>query len=87
MCSDLLQLAPESRGLSQAENCYVKVSKLFLLKMITLFIQDNFECHLVNLLSFTKQLFSSQIEISHVIQQPCKANYSFKQKLAFADKN
>ena len=38
--------------------------------MRTLFIQDNFECHFVNLLSFTQQLFSSQLEINHVIQQP-----------------
>jgi hypothetical protein len=29
--------------------------------MRTLFIQDNFECHFVSLLSFTQQLFSSQL--------------------------
>ena len=40
--------------------------------MRTLFIQDNFECHFVNLLSFTQQLFSSQLEINHVIQQQNK---------------
>ena len=37
--------------------------------MRTLFFKDNFECHFVNLLSFTQQLFSSQLEINHVIQQ------------------
>ena len=40
--------------------------------MRTLFIKDNFECHFVNLLSFTQQLFSSQLEMNHVIQQPMK---------------
>ena len=54
MCSSSLQLAPESRDLSQAE------------KFIQ---QDNFECHFLNLLSFTQQLFSSRLEINHVIQQ------------------
>ena len=52
------------------------MNKLFLLKMITLFIQDNFECHFVNLLSFTQNIFSSQLEIDHVIQQPSEANYN-----------
>ena len=46
--------------------------------MRTLFIKDNFECHFVNLLSFTQQLFSSQLEINHVIQQPSEAKYNEK---------
>ena len=31
-------------------------------------------CHFVNLLSFTEQLFSSQSEINHMIQDPTKVN-------------
>ena len=42
--------------------------------MTTLFIQDNFECQFVNLLSITEQLFSSQLEINQVIQEPTEAN-------------
>ena len=38
--------------------------------MTTFFIQDNFECYIFNLLSYTKQLFSSQLEINHVIHEP-----------------
>ena len=42
----------------EENNCYVKLIKftkcqLFSLKMTTLFIQDNFERHFLNLLSFT----------------------------------
>ena len=44
--------------------------------MRTLFIKDNFECHFVNLLSFTQHLFSSQLEMNYVIQQPSEASYS-----------
>ena len=63
ICSSLLHLAPGSHDLSQAEKRYFLVTErkaekihkrqLFSLKMTTLFIQDNFECHFVNLLSFT----------------------------------
>ena len=68
MCSSWFQLASGSRDLSQENNCYVKF------KMTTLFIQDIFECHFVNLLSFTQLLFSSQLEVHHVIQEPNEAN-------------
>ena len=37
-------------------------------------LQDNFECYFLNLLSFTKQLCSSRLEINHVIQEPTEAN-------------
>ena len=46
MCSSLLQLAPGSRDLFQAEK-----SKLFSLKVTFLLIQNNYDYHFVNLLS------------------------------------
>jgi hypothetical protein len=50
-----------------------KIKTIFT-QMTTLFIQHNFECHFVKLLSFTQQLFSSQLEINHMIQEPTEAN-------------
>ena len=40
--------------------------------MTTLFIQDNFDCYFLNLLSIA--LFCSQLEINHVIQEPTELN-------------
>ena len=40
--------------------------------MTTFFIQDHFECHFVNLLSFTQKLF---YYINHAIQQPTEENW------------
>ena len=81
MCSSLYQLAPGSRDLSQAEkwkNCCVKGSKN---KITIKIVLDEQSCqvsghsfHFVNLLSFTKQLLSSQLEINHVIQEPTEVN-------------
>ena len=77
----LLQLAPRSRDNSSWEenNCYVKLSKftkwqLFSLKMTTFLILDNFQCNYLSFLSFSQQLFSTQVEINHVIQEETEVN-------------
>lgn len=64
-------MTPGFYDLSQAKKIQKKSISL---KIKTLFVQDNFRCHLENLLSFAKQLVSSQLEISHVIQDPTETN-------------
>ena len=66
MCFSFLQLAPLIIQFISSwweKNCYVKLSKLKI-------VQDEQRCHFMNLLSFTLQLLSSQLEIYYVIQEP-----------------
>ena len=74
MCSSLLQLAHGSHDLFHAEKRITVCKAEQIHKMTTIsllmFIQDNFECHFVILLGFTQKLFSYQLEINHVIQEP-----------------
>ena len=72
----------------QAE--YLTKWQLFSPKMTTLFIQDHFECISVNLLSFTEQLFPSQLHTSIDIHNRSKFSdkifmimYEASLKLAF----
>ena len=80
MCSSLFQLAPGLRDLSQAEKRiavkYIKLGKFTKwnskLSWMHKTLSEN-RCDFVNLLRFTYQLFSSQFEINHVIQEPTGA--------------
>ena len=78
MCSSLLQLAPGSRDVSQAEKRITVVTglntTLFSLKMVLGEILSESSCHYVNLLSLQQQLFFSQLEINHMIQQPSETD-------------
>ena len=69
MCSSLLQLALRSRDQTQSENTKT-VQQIHKMTLKIVLDEQNLRensCHFVNLLSFTQQLFSSQLEINHVI--------------------
>ena len=82
MFFSFLQLAVESRNLSQAEKEITlfkakqthKMATFFLFKMTIFFSQDLFELSFCKFTQVCKQLFLSQLEISHVIQQPTEEN-------------
>ena len=74
MFSSFLQLAVESRDLSQAEKEINLFKAKQIHKMGIFFTQDLFDLSFCELIQVCKQLFLSQLEMNYVIQKLTEVN-------------